>query len=204
METALKHAIIFCHPNEHSFTGSVANAYAGACKALGHGAVIRDLYRIGFDPCLRSAELPFATPVQPGSDVARERKLLADCDVFALFYPLWLNAPPAMMKGYLERVFGFGFAYGAGGRSYNPLLTGRKLISFSSSGAPLVWVKQTGALTAVHTLFDDYFAKLCGMTALDHVHIGAVTPGASDIFVEARLEEIRKTVISHFGKETCH
>jgi NAD(P)H dehydrogenase (quinone) len=104
-----------------------------------------------------------------------------------------------MLKGYLERVFGFGFAYGGDGHSYNPLMTGRKLISFSSSGAPLGWLKQTGALDALCVLFDDYFANLCGMISLDHVHVGGLMPGASAAFIEARLGEVEKTVRQHFG-----
>ena len=199
----MKHALIISHPKAKSFTASVAQAYATACKALHHDTVVRDLYEMAFDPCLRAAELPFASDFRTEPDVALERNLLKTCDVFALFYPLWLNAPPAMMKGYLERVFGFGFAYGNGGHSYNPLLSGRKLISFSSSGAPLVWVRQTGALAAISALFDDYFAGLCGMDALEHVHIGGVTPGASAPFVEARLEEVRGTVNKYFGSAAC-
>lgn len=199
----MKHVIVISHPNAQSFTASAANAYAEACKTLGHETVVRDLYRMEFDPCLRAEELPFDQSFQPAPDVVAERGILKDCDVFALFYPLWLNAPPAMMKGYLERVFGFGFAYGAGGHSYNPLLKGRTLISFSSSGAPLMWVKQTGALAALQTLFDEYFAKLCGMSTLEHVHIGGVTPGASGSFIEARLGEIRKIVTKHFESEKC-
>jgi NAD(P)H dehydrogenase (quinone) len=200
----VKHAVIIAHPKPGSFTGSIAEAYVHSGKNLGHDLVIRDLYRIGFDPCLKASELPFEEAFQPGSDVIAERRLLSDCSVFALFYPLWLNAPPAMMKGYLERVFGFGFAYGAGGRSYNPLLAGRKLISFSSSGAPADWLEQTGNLPAVRTLFDHYFASLCGMTVLDHIHIGNVTPGASQYFVQARLDDVRKIVDRHFGRQTCH
>jgi NAD(P)H dehydrogenase (quinone) len=200
----VKHAIIIAHPRAHSFTASTAEAYAEACEALGQSTVIRDLYRIGFDPRLKVGELPFADAFRPEPDVVIERGLLKDCDVFAFFYPLWLNSPPAIVKGYLERVFGFGFAYGAGGHSYTPLLTGRKLISFSSSGAPLGWIKQTGALGAVQTLFDDYFADLCGMTALEHVHVGGVVPGASPSFVQARLDEVRKKVTEHFGSEACH
>jgi NAD(P)H dehydrogenase (quinone) len=199
----MKHAVILSHPNVQSFTSSVAEAYGKTCQAMGHEVVIRDLYRMNFDPCLKSTELPFTSPVQPGPDVVAERSLLKDCDVFALFYPLWLNAPPAMIKGYLERVFGFGFAYGAGGHSYNPLLSERKLITFSSSGAPLTWLIQTGALASICALFDDYFANLCGMTALEHVHVGGVTPDASVPFIDARLEDVRKTVARHFGSETC-
>lgn len=200
----MKHAIIIAHPKPDSFTASVAQAYTQACQDMGHEPVVRDLYRIGFNPCLQASELPFEESYRPGADVAAERRLLGDCEVFAFFYPLWLNTPPAMIKGYLERVFGYGFAYGAGGRSYHPLLSGRKLISFSSSGAPADWLEQTGSLPAVRTLFDQYFATLCGMTVVDHVHVGNVTPGASRFFVQARLDEVRKIVQDHFGRQTCH
>lgn len=200
----MKHAVIFAHPKPESFTASVAEAYSQACKDLGHTVIVRDLYRIGFDPCLKAGEFPFDQSFRPGSDVVAERTMLNDCEVFAFFYPLWLNTPPAMIKGYLERVFGFGFAYGAEGRSYTPLLTGRELISFSSSGAPANWLEETGSLPAIRALFDQYFAKLCGLTALDHVHVGNVTPGASPYFVQARLDEVRKTVNRHFGRQACH
>ncbi|HKQ45794.1 MAG TPA: NAD(P)H-dependent oxidoreductase [Rhizomicrobium sp.] len=201
-ENAVKHAIIITHPKARSFTVSVADAYAKACEALGHGTVIRDLYRIGFDPCLKPGEMPFAGSFQPEPDVIAERTLLKDCDVFAFFYPLWLNTPPAIAKGYLERVFGFGFAYGGDGHSYNPLLTGRKLINFSSSGAPTAWIKQTGALSAIQTLFDSYFAELCGLTALQHVHFGSITPGASEFYIQTKLNEVANTINQHFGRQT--
>jgi NAD(P)H dehydrogenase (quinone) len=198
----MQHAVIFCHPRANSFTASVADAYARAAAALGQKVVKRDLYGMGFDPCLKAGEMPLSTDFTPGGDVIKERAILADCDVFALVYPLWLNAPPAMLKGYLERVFGFGFAYGQNGHSYVPRLKGRSLISFSSSGAPKAWVEQGGGMTAIHTLFDRYFAELCGMTALDHVHFGGVTPGASEFFIQKQLDQVVQTVNTEFGKRS--
>ncbi len=200
----MKHAIVFSHPNDRSFTASAAQAYAKACEALGHKIIVRDLYRLGFDPCLKSAELPFNPDFRPGPDVVTERGHLEDSDTFVFFYPLWLNSPPAMIKGYWERVFGFGFAYGAGGHSYTPLLTGRKMISFSSSGAPASWMQESGNLPAVRTLFDNSFAAVCGMRVLDHVHFGGVTPNASEPFVQARLDEVQQVVTRHFGRKACH
>ena len=194
----MKHAIIFAHPNERSFTESVARTYAQEARQAGHDVVVRDLYRMKFDPLLKTDELP-REQSKPAADVADERDILAQADIFVLVYPLWLNTPPAMMKGYLERVFGFGFAYGADGQSSNPLLKGRKLLAFSSSGAPAEWVTSTGAMGAIHTLFDNYFATLCGMTVLDHVHFGQVVPGASAYFVQARLAEVKSTFQHHFG-----
>jgi NAD(P)H dehydrogenase (quinone) len=195
----MKHAVIFSHPRQDSFTASVAAAYARAAEGLGHSVIRRDLYGMGFNPCLQTGEMP-GENFHPAGDVMAERALLRDADVFALVYPLWLNAPPAMMKGYLERVFGLGFAYGGSGNSAEPLLSGRKLIAFSSSGAPASWVRDTGAMDAIHTLFDEYFARICGLTPLDHIHVGGLVPGATGDFVQARLAEVSKSVTRHFGK----
>jgi NAD(P)H dehydrogenase (quinone) len=194
----LKHAVIFAHPRARSFTGSVAEAYAQAASGLGHSVLIRDLYRMNFDPRLAEAELPFTEGFEPGADVRAERERLADIQVFALVYPFWLNSPPAMLKGYLERVFGFGFAYGKGGRS-EPLLRGRALISFSSSGAPLHWVRETGAFAAEGKLFDSYFADVCGLNFLEHVHFGGIVPMIREDAVADRLAQVEAAVKKHFG-----
>lgn len=197
----MRHAVIFAHPRKDSFTASVADAYARAAGSLGQEVIKRDLYGMGFDPCLKAGELPFATGFLPGDDVITEREALQTCDVFALIYPLWLNTPPAILKGYLERVFGFGFAYGEDGHSYVPRLKGRSLISFSSSGAPTAWIRESGGLTAIQTLFDRYFAELCGMTPLGHFHFGGITPGASEFFIRGQLDQVARTVKTTFGKK---
>jgi len=194
----MKHAAIFAHPRERSFTGALVQAYGLAAESLGHKVIRRDLYRVAFDPLLKEGEMP-GPEQRPAAEVMAERAMLQDAEVYALFYPLWLNAPPAMMKGYLERVFGYGFAYEGAGGSATPLLTGRKLIVFTSSGAPLSWVTETGAFNALRTLFDSYFAQLCGLTLLEHVHFGSVVPGATQEFVKGRMEEVRMTVIRQFG-----
>lgn len=195
----MKHAIIFAHPRSASFIGALAGAYEEAATRLGHQVVTRDLYRLGFQPCLTAEELPFDPDFEPHKDVQAERALLGDVDVFALIYPLWLNSPPAILKGYLERVFGFGFAYGKNGRS-RPLLEGRRLISFSSSGAPLYWIEQTGAFGAVKTLFDQYFAELCGMQFVEHIHFGGIVPGIRDDAVARFLAQTSTAVETHFGR----
>ena len=56
MAQTFKHAVIACHPDEHSFTLTVAERYAETIRGHGHEAVIRDLYRMGFNPVLGSDE----------------------------------------------------------------------------------------------------------------------------------------------------
>ena len=81
-------------------------------------------------------------------------------------------------------------------------MQGRKLISFSSSGAPNDWVRQTSAYDAIRRLYDTYLAELCGMTALEHLHFGGIRNGASEYYIRAQLEEVTAAVTRHFGSAT--
>jgi NAD(P)H dehydrogenase (quinone) len=195
----MKHAIVAAHPNAESFTISVARAYREAVAALGQTSVERDLYRMNFDPRLSAGEIPGAKGFAPRPDVEAERALLRDADVFAFVYPLWLNAPPAILKGYLERVFGYGFAYGRGGGGNAPLLAPRKMISFTSSGAPQEWIAQKGAWEAIRTLFDHHFADVCGLEVVDHIHFGRIAPGIREDVVARHLRVVRAAVSVHFA-----
>ncbi|HWA30159.1 MAG TPA: NAD(P)H-dependent oxidoreductase [Rhizomicrobium sp.] len=192
----MKHAVILAHPKSDSFTATMAASYCEAAESHGVQIALRDLYRTGFDPCLRADEIPWSADFTTHADVAAERAILRDADVFALFYPLWLNAPPAILKGYLERVFGMGFGYGRSRGGTEPLLSGRKLISFTSSGAPMDWVVQTGAWQAIRVLFDSHFASVCGMDVADHVHFGNVVPGIRPDFVTKCAVTVREKAAS--------
>jgi NAD(P)H dehydrogenase (quinone) len=189
----MKHAIILAHPNRDSFNAAVANAYAEAVRAFGDEVVMRDLYHLNFDPRLKALEMPWAKGYAPGEDVLIERAMLKDAKVFVFVYPLWFNAPPAMLKGYIDRVFGYGFGYEAGGGGSAPLLTGRCLISFTTSGAPDGWVEETGAVKALRHAFDDYIGAMCGMAVLEHQHFGGVTPRLPEAAAKDKFQAVGET-----------
>lgn len=192
----MTHAIIVAHPGKESFTAHMADAYRGAVCAKGDLVVLRDLYGIGFNPCLGECEIPWSPQFAVPRDVADERDLLKDASVFVFFYPLWLNAPPAILKGYLERIFGLGFAYKRGRGGNEALLTGKRLLSVTSSGAPTDWVTKTGAWQALRTLFDTHFASVCGLDVVDHIHFGGVVPGVRSDFVEKCAAAVREKAAS--------
>ena len=190
----MKHALIVAHPSKDSFAMAMAHAYAGAATAKGDAVVLRDLYRMEFDPCLHADELPWARGSKPRGDVLAERKLLAGVDVFAFVYPFWFNAPPAILKGYVDRVFGTGFGYEATSSGNKPLLGGKRLVSVTSSGAPKHWVEETGALDAERKLFDEHIAAVCGMSVIDHLHFGRIAPGIREDAVGICAAAVRAAV----------
>lgn len=196
---AMKHAIIFGHPNADSFTASVARAYSDSVSACGDDAVVRDLYRLGFDPRLQAGEIP-----SPGfaaePDVAAERAALANVDVFTFVYPLWFNAPPAIVLGYMQRVFGLGFGFAAGLTGNRPLLTKGKMVSFTSSGAPTEWLQKEGGWDAMRTLFDEHFAAVCGLDVVAHQHFGHIVPSTPQPVIATCLAQV--AAIARRSRET--
>ena len=194
----MRHAVILAHPSPTSFNASVSRTYVGAVEACGHETDLRDLYAEDFDPRLTARELPWAKDFAPGADVVAERALLASAQVIVLVYPFWFNAPPAMLKGYVERVFGFGFAYGQGEPGTHPLLGGKLLVSITTSGAPDEWVTKTAALERLRADFDTQLAGVCGLTVLEHLHIGGVTPGIRQDAAEEMLGEVAAMARRHF------
>ncbi len=194
----MKHAVIVSHPKPDSFTLAMARAYEGVLLAEGHVVLVRDLYRMGFDPRLAAGEIPSPHGFAPQDDIKAERALLQDVDVFAFFYPVWFNAPPAMTKGYIDRVFGMGFGYGMERGGNAPLLTGRRMISVSSSGAPKSWMVETGAWDAMRKLFDEHVAAVCGLSMVDHLHFGGIVPDITAEAVETCAEQVRGAAAAHF------
>lgn len=187
----MKQVLIVVHPRARSFTMAMAEAYATAARQEGAEVDLRDLYRMGFDPLLHAQELADHDGSRPRADVVDERAAIGDADLFAFFYPLWFNAAPAMLKGYVERVFGMGFGYSPFTREGNqPLLSGRKLVSFTSSGAPQHWVESSGAWDAMRRHFDDHFAAVTGLESLGHYNIGGIGSGVRGDVVQRHAEEV--------------
>jgi NAD(P)H dehydrogenase (quinone) len=188
-----KHVVILCHPDEDSFNASVARTYCEAVSKIGHEVVLRDLYRIGFDPVLKATEQPGRSDFQLGVDVADELAIIQGADAFVLVYPIWFGTPPAMMKGYVERVLGSGFSHRAvRARQYHPMLSGSRLLSFTSSGTTKQWLEEQGAWRSLRQLFDQYIAQAFSLEKHEHVHFSAIVDGLKPRFIAENLEQVRQ------------
>jgi NAD(P)H dehydrogenase (quinone) len=196
----MRHSIILAHPAPTSFNAEAARAFADALTRLGHDVEMRDLYAMDFDPRLKASELPWTPGAGPAPDVAAERAALSAAEVVTFVYPLWFNAPPAILKGYVERVFGLGFGYAAAEPGTRPLMSGKALVSITTSGAPNQWVDQTGAVERLRVTFDNHVAAVCGLQVLDHLHFGGVTPGIRPDAVEGMLDQVRAVAARLFQR----
>lgn len=198
----MKHAILLAHPKPDSFCAAIARTTQDTLLALGQEVVLRDLYAIDFDPRLKADEIPTHDGARARPEVLAERDILSGVDSVIFVYPFWFNAPPAILKGYVDRVLGMGFGYDP--RRGGPLLGDKSLVSISTSGAPEHWVKDTGALQALMTLFDDHLSGVCGLRVLDHVHLGGVVSTLTEEAGHDMLDGVAERLRGAFAPAKAH
>lgn len=110
----MKLLVVFCHPRRSSFTGSVADAFCEGAREAGHEIEFADLYAEGFDPCLREGDEPdWEDPNKRYSgEVRAEMARVERAEAIVFVCPIWWWSVPAMLKGWIDRVWNLGWAYG--------------------------------------------------------------------------------------------
>jgi NAD(P)H dehydrogenase (quinone) len=145
--------IVLTHPERQSFNAHLAQVARRALEAQGWSVSLSDLYAIGFDPCERAEHYdarlqPERFDVQAEQRHASERGAIPDAvaaeierldraDLLILQYPMWWHLPPAMLKGWLDRVFIYGEVYTSKKRFENGRFVGKRaMISVTVGTSP--------------------------------------------------------------------
>jgi NAD(P)H dehydrogenase (quinone) len=102
-------SVLLSHPRPGSFNHALAEACAATLRALEHRVRFHDLDAEGFDPVLRASEL--ASDAALDGAVARHCREIAEADGIVIVHPNWWGQPPAVMKGWIDRVLRAGVAY---------------------------------------------------------------------------------------------
>lgn len=145
--------VVYAHPEPGSFTGALKDRAVEALTRAGHVVEVSDLYAEGFNPV--AGRHDFTSAANPerfhyqteqefaalsgtfAEDVSREQQRLEAADLLVLQFPLWWGGPPAILKGWCERVLAYGFAYVDGRRFDTGLFKGRHAIfSVTTGGTP--------------------------------------------------------------------
>ncbi|MFD0587451.1 NAD(P)H oxidoreductase [Paenibacillus sp. GCM10027627] len=109
----MKVLTVVTHPRTNSLTFAVAEQFVQGLQDAGHETEVLDLYRNGFDPVLREADEPDWLDRKPYSpEVEAEIERMERHDALAYIFPIWWYNVPAMLRGYIERVWNYGYAYG--------------------------------------------------------------------------------------------
>jgi NAD(P)H dehydrogenase (quinone) len=161
--------IVLAHPDAGSFNHAIAQAAAAALAALGHHVVAHDLYAEGFDPLITAAEIPKGAVLTP--EVARHCAELAAADGIVIVHPNWWGQPPAILKGWIDRVIRPGVAYefreGDGGEGVPVgLLRARAALVLNTANTPRQ--RELAAFgDPLEALWKRCIFDLCGVTRVE-------------------------------------
>jgi len=150
----MKVLLVYAHPEPMSFNGAMRDTALATLTAAGHSVVISDLYAQGFNPvagpgdvAVRSNEqvlnlgMEQLHAVKQGTlakDVQTELDKLLAADMLILQFPMWWFSLPAMLKGWIDRIFVFGAAYDFG-RTWNKgVFAGKRAMLAFTASAPAV------------------------------------------------------------------
>ncbi|WP_169054063.1 NAD(P)H-dependent oxidoreductase [Nitratireductor sp. XY-223] len=139
--------IIYCHPCEESFVASVFARAVSTLEAGGHDVRSIDLYSEGFDPVLGREEWQsyFSTPEKNIAALKDHTEALTWADGLVLIFPTWMYGPPAMLKGWLERVSLPGIAFDVApeknARIVGKLNNIKRFCVITTSGSPRWWLR---------------------------------------------------------------
>lgn len=147
----MKVLIVFAHPEPRSFGRALLDRGVAALAGAGHEVVVSDLYAMRFEPVASAADFterrfPDALQYDREQKLASARHAFAPdiqaeidrllwCDLLILQFPLWWFSVPAIMKGWIDRVFVNGTVYGSGGKRFDRGgLAGRRAMLAMTTG----------------------------------------------------------------------
>jgi putative NADPH-quinone reductase len=161
----MKISVILAHPVAGSFNHAIASRAVKVLKRSGHDVVFHDLYQKNFDPVLTGAEVPREAALPPA--IERHCREIAEADGIVVIHPNWWGQPPAILKGWVDRVIRPGVAYefleGDTGEGIpRGLLRARAAIIFNTSNTPAERESSVFG-DPIETLWKNCVFGLCGV-----------------------------------------
>lgn len=189
----MTHLILFAHPKIESFNHAILQTLTSTLEERGDSVIVRDLYALNFAPVLTQKDMEALRKGQTPEDIAQEQRYITQADTLIFVYPLWWTGLPAILKGYVDRVFSYGFAY-----RYNQtgeiegLLKGKKGFLVTTHGTPNAHYDSTGMTQALKETTDSGIFNFCGITEVNHLFFGAV-PSVDDKARHEMLAKVRES-----------
>lgn len=163
--------IVVAHPDPKSLSHAVASAVGRGLSGsgAGHTCEIADLAAEGFDPRFTMADRAvFHRTAPPPADVAREQERVDRAEALVLVYPVFWWSMPAVLKGWIDRVFSNGWAFedGPGGAGLVKKLPHLQVHLVAVAGGDARIFARHGYFGAMRTQIDHGIFDYCGSRVL--------------------------------------
>lgn len=163
--------IVIAHPRKDSFNYIIKDRLIQEFESGGDKVKVRDLYELNLNPILGIEEIKYTKGNKVCPDIAVEQGYIEWADELTLIYPLWWNAFPAILKGYIDRVFTNGFAFRIAPNGPEGMLKHKKVRLITSAGMDEESLKESNVFESLKVTQDRGVFEFCGMTVADHIYI---------------------------------
>jgi NAD(P)H dehydrogenase (quinone) len=162
--------IILAHPKQDSFNAALCRSLSEGLAEAGHSADVADLYAEGFDPRLGPEELDTMGSGTPAPAVAAYQHRVLQAKGLAFIFPVWWFGPPAILKGFVERVLQENFAFRFRGTgAVEGLLHHEKALVINTAGVSASLYRLFGFGKPLAKVFDKWTLQVCGIRRVRHV-----------------------------------
>jgi len=170
-EVIMKVLIVYAHPNLRSFNRAVLEAFTKGLSEGRHTYEVVDLYSIRFNPCLGAEDLASLMAGKTPDDIKEQQEKVSRSDGIVFIHPVWWTGPPAILKGWIDRVFSMGFAYRFDEKDGHPfgLLKLRKGMVINTAGAGEEDAKASGMTNAIRQTEVAGVFSFSGIREVSHV-----------------------------------
>ena len=198
----MKVLVIVAHPNKASFNHAIALTCAQTLSDNGHEVIAHDLYDEHFDPILPFGEFPKEAALP--SAIRRHCDEVAQADGIVIVHPNWWGQPPAILKGWVDRVIRPGVAYefleGDSGEGVpRGLLKADCAIIFNTSNTETTREKTVFG-DPLQLIWENCVFGLCGVPKF-HRRMFNIVVTSTEAQRRAWLSEVVATVNRFFPKE---
>jgi NAD(P)H dehydrogenase (quinone) len=132
-----KTLIVVAHPNPKSFNKSgILQTAKDTLEQNGHQVEVRDLYELNFNPVLSGADFELFHKGEMPADIKKEQEFISWADNIIIINPIWWIGRPAILQGYFDRVFAYGFAFSVTPQGPVGLLKNEKALVINTAGSP--------------------------------------------------------------------
>lgn len=163
--------IVYAHPTPQSFNHAILESFTKGLAEAGHTYEVADLYAINFNPCLSGADFAQLMAGKTPDDIRAQQEKISRADALVFIHPIWWFAPPAILKGWIDRVLSMGFAYSMDEKDGHPvgLLKNQKALIINTAGGTEEEAKMFGSSDALKKIEGDLMFKFCGITNVEQV-----------------------------------
>jgi NAD(P)H dehydrogenase (quinone) len=153
--------IIYCHPSRESYTYQILCQLKNVLKKENIEFQISDLYEMDFQSemteqeYMREGLLNLDLPIS--QDVQKEQKKIENSDCIIFLYPVWWSDCPAKLKGWFDRVYSVGYAYGydSEGNKIKKMENVKYGISLCTAGHPNTFLDEIGIAESMRKVMID-------------------------------------------------